>query len=92
MEKDGENGGGHERGSKRLHFFFVQGRILPPPWVAGEELDGLAASRLGPIKNLREPSCNGDMKPKSHEHPLKKDELEVTINYVNRVGVVNKKN
>jgi len=49
MEKDRGEMGGLDGGSKRFHFLFIQRRIIPSPWVSGEELDGLAASRLSPF-------------------------------------------
>ena len=52
MEKDGEKVGGWDGGSEFFHLLFIQRRIIPSSRVSGEELDGLAASRFSPFKDL----------------------------------------
>ncbi len=82
MDKDRGERRGLDGGSEVLDFLFIQRRIAPSPRISGEELDGLAASCLGPFDDPRESSSNGNMETKSHLTPLKKDYLKVTIRYV----------
>lgn len=79
MEKDREQGTRLNGGPEFFHLLFIQRRIVPSPRVSGEELDGFAASSLSPFDDPGEPSCNGDMKPKSHFNLLNKRELEAKI-------------
>ena len=81
MKKDGGEIRGLDGGSKRFHLLFIQRRIFPSPRVSGEELDGLAAPRLSPFDDSGEPSCNGDMKTKSHLDTFQNADNRVSLGH-----------
>jgi hypothetical protein len=77
MEKEGKESIRFHQRPKMANLVLIEGYVFPPPWVPGEELDGLATSDLSSFCHLRKAPGNGDMKAKSHLNLLNKRLSEV---------------
>jgi len=52
MEKEGKESRRFHQRPEKANLLLIEGAISPPPWVPGEELDGLATPDLSPFDDL----------------------------------------